>query len=81
LAGEHVGGTSSILNAGAQVGGFFAPILTPFIASRAGWSWGLYAGGIVALTGVLAIYFADVSPATRLGPPAAEAPQPTAPAP
>jgi MFS family permease len=81
LAGEHVGGASSILNAGAQVGGFFAPILTPFIASRAGWSWGLYAGGIVALTGVLAIYFADVSPATRLGPPAAEAPQPTAPAP
>lgn len=41
LAGEHVGGAGSILNTGAQVGGFFAPILTPYIASRAGWSWGL----------------------------------------
>lgn len=76
LAGEHVGGASSILNTGAQVGGFFAPILTPYIASRAGWSWGLYTGSIMALTGVLAIYFADVSPAACLGGQAPEAAQP-----
>ena len=69
LAGEHVGGAGSILNTGAQIGGFFAPILTPYIASRAGWSWGLYAGAIVALTGVLAIYFADVRPAAPLAHP------------
>jgi ACS family glucarate transporter-like MFS transporter len=62
MAGEHVGGASSILNAGAQVGGVFAPILTPYIAARAGWSWGLYAGSLFALSGVVAIYFADVRP-------------------
>ena len=75
LAGEHVGGAGSILNTGAQIGGFFAPILTPYIASRAGWSWGLYAGAIVALTGVLAIYFADVRPAAPLAHPAPEGSQ------
>ena len=57
-----MGAASSILNTGAQVGGFFAPILTPYIASRAGWSWGLYVGSMVAMSGVVAIYLADVRP-------------------
>jgi dipeptide/tripeptide permease len=60
MAGGRVGGASSILNAGAQVGGFFAPILTPFIASRAGWAWGLYAGTAVAISRVLAIYCIEI---------------------
>jgi MFS family permease len=81
LAGEHVGAAGSILNTGAQIGGFFAPILTPYIASRAGWSWGLYAGGILALAGALAVYFADVRPAIRLADPALEVQQPAASAP
>jgi ACS family glucarate transporter-like MFS transporter len=60
MGGEHVGGAGSILNAGAQVGGFFAPILTPYIASRAGWSWGLYAGSLTAVSGAVAVYFVNV---------------------
>ncbi len=60
LAGDRVGGASSILNTGAQVGGFFAPILTPLIASRAGWAWGLHAGSLIALSGVIAIYFVKI---------------------
>ena len=63
MAGERVGGASSILNAGAQVGGFFAPILTPWIASRAGWAAGLYAGGLAALSAAVAIYFIQLRPA------------------
>jgi ACS family glucarate transporter-like MFS transporter len=63
MAGERVGGASSILNAGAQVGGFFAPILTPWIASRAGWAAALYAGGLAALFAVAAIYFIQLRPA------------------
>ncbi|HVT93309.1 MAG TPA: MFS transporter [Bryobacteraceae bacterium] len=63
MAGERVGGASSILNAGAQVGGFFAPILTPWIASRAGWAAALYAGGLAALSAVAAIYFIQLRPA------------------
>jgi len=62
IAGERVGAASSILNTGAQVGGFFAPILTPYIAARAGWSWGLYVGSLVAMSGVVAVYLADVRP-------------------
>ena len=55
MAGERVGAASSILNAGAQVGGFFSPILTPYIGARVGWSWGLYAGSLVGMSGVVAI--------------------------
>jgi MFS family permease len=62
MAGERVGGASSILNTGAQVSCVFAPTLTPYIASRAGWSWGLYVGSLVAMLGVVAIYLADVCP-------------------
>jgi MFS family permease len=67
IAGERVGAASSILNTGAQVGGFFSPILTPYIASRAGWSWGLYVGSLVAMSGVLAIYLVDVRPGRQTG--------------
>ncbi len=62
IAGERVGGASSILNTGAQVGGFFAPILTPLIAAHLGWSWGLYAGALVALSGVIAVYCVNLRP-------------------
>jgi MFS family permease len=62
MAGVQIGGASSILNTGAQVGGFFAPMLTPFIAGRAGWSWGLYAGCLIALSGVVAVCFVKLRP-------------------
>jgi MFS family permease len=65
IAGERVGAASSILNTGAQVGGFFAPILTPLIASRAGWSWGLYTGSLVAISGVIAVYFVNLRPLAK----------------
>jgi MFS family permease len=60
LAGDRVGAASSILNTGAQVGGFFAPILTPLIASHAGWAWGLHVGSLVAVCGAVAIYFVKI---------------------
>jgi MFS family permease len=62
MAGEQIGGASSILNTGAQVGGFFAPMLTPFIAGLAGWSWGLYAGCLIALSGAVAVGFVRLRP-------------------
>jgi ACS family glucarate transporter-like MFS transporter len=67
MAGEQVGGASSILNTGAQMGGFLAPMLTPLIAARAGWSWGLYAGCLIALSGVVAVGFLNVEPIGRGG--------------
>jgi MFS family permease len=61
VAGEQVGAACGILNTGGNVGGFLAPILTPYIASRAGWSWGLYAGSFMAIVGVVACYLVDAS--------------------
>jgi ACS family glucarate transporter-like MFS transporter len=56
MSPEQVGGASSILNTGAQIGGFFAPVLTPLIAARSGWHWALYTGCLLAISGVIAVY-------------------------
>jgi ACS family glucarate transporter-like MFS transporter len=55
--GEHVGAACGILNSGGNLGGFLAPVLTAYIASRAGWSWGLYAGAIMIMIGVVTWMF------------------------
>jgi len=49
---KNVGAACGILNTGSNLGGFIAPVLTPFIASLAGWSAALYFGCVVALIGV-----------------------------
>ena len=41
-----------------------APILTPVIAARLGWSWGLYAGSAMVLLGVAAWFLVDAAAAT-----------------
>ena len=64
-SGQSVGAASSILNTGAQVGGFFAPIATPYIAARWGWSWGLYVGSLFAILGIVAVYFVKSEGLTR----------------
>ncbi len=54
VGGEHAGTSGAILNTGGNLGGLLAPVVTPFIASKAGWSWGLYAGSIIVMMGVAA---------------------------
>lgn len=75
LARAHSGAAGGILNAGGNIGGVLAPVVTPYIASRAGWSWGLYAGALMLLAGVAAWFFIDptraiTSPERTGGPPA-----------
>jgi MFS family permease len=65
MAGEHVGAAGGILNTGANLGGFFAPVFTPWIASVAGWSWGLYSGTLMVFAGAVACYLAGPSRASR----------------
>ena len=50
-----------------------APVLTPLIAKYFGWSWGLYAGGIIMLAGVLVWFF--VGKETAIGSRTEAAPQ------
>lgn len=68
IAGDQVGVVGGILNTGANIGGALAPVVTPWIASFAGWSWGLYFGGAVALAGALVWLFTD--PTRRIKAPA-----------
>jgi ACS family glucarate transporter-like MFS transporter len=53
VGGKHVGSAGAILNTGGNLGGFFAPLITPFIAAYFGWSWGLYAGSLLLAGGAL----------------------------
>jgi ACS family glucarate transporter-like MFS transporter len=69
VAGEHAGTAGGIMNMGGNVGGGLAPVVTPWIASFAGWSWGLYFGCFMALIAVAAWLFTD--PSRRLKVPAA----------
>jgi len=59
VADKQVGAACGILNTGGNAGGFLAPVITPYIAARAGWSWGLYSGSLMAIVGVIACYFVD----------------------
>lgn len=59
VGGKHVGAACGIVNTGANIGGLIAPILTPYIASLVGWSWGLYAGCLIEMVGVLAWFYID----------------------
>ena len=59
IAGAEVGAATGILNTGSNIGGSFAPILTAFIASRIGWSWGLYFGCFMALAGATVWFWVE----------------------
>jgi len=60
--GENAGAACGVLNTGSNIGGFIAPVLTPFIASLAGWSPALYFGCLVAALGVVIWLFIDATP-------------------
>jgi len=66
VAGDQVGAVGGILNAGANVGGALAPVVTPWIASFAGWSWGLYAGCLMALAAMVGWLFTDPTVKIRI---------------
>jgi hypothetical protein len=40
IGGTDVGAACGVLNAGGNAKGFLAPLITPFVASFAGWQWG-----------------------------------------
>jgi sugar phosphate permease len=64
LGGKGVGAAGGIMNTGANLGGFIAPTLTPWIASFAGWSAALYFASLVVLVGVACWFLIDPDEAT-----------------
>jgi len=65
-AGNHVGAAGGIMNGVGNVGGLLAPVLTPYIASRAGWPWGLYSGSSIVLAGAAVWFFVRALPEADL---------------
>ena len=57
--GGQSGAASGIMNGVGNLGGLVAPVLTPYIAQRAGWTWALLFGSLVVLAGALAWLFID----------------------
>lgn len=64
--GRHVGVAGGIMNGIGNLGGLLAPVLTPYIASSAGWSWGLYFGSFVVVAGAVTWFFVRPVPVTAV---------------
>src|SRR5262245_8134622 len=64
IAGPQSGTAGGILNTGGNLGGLVAPVLTPWIASKAGWAAGLYFGSFMALISA-ALWFL-INPGAKL---------------
>jgi MFS family permease len=76
MSRDRVGGASSVLNTGAQVGGIFAPIVTPWIAFHAGWSAGINVGCLAAISAAVAVYFINLRSNGKTGDTGTESPSP-----
>jgi ACS family glucarate transporter-like MFS transporter len=50
---------AGVMNTGGSVGGFLAPVITPFVAARGGWPAALYTGSAVVLGAVVLWFFVD----------------------
>ncbi len=53
LGGEHGTTAGGIMNTGGNIGGFLAPIVTPWVGAQLGWNWAVGVGAIVSLAGGL----------------------------
>ncbi len=53
-----------MLNTGGNLGGFFAPVVTPFIAHYFGWSASLYVGSAIMAAG--AVLWLGIDPTERI---------------
>ncbi len=64
IAGPHAGVVSGMMNMGAQAGGAVTASLTPWIATRFGWTSAFITAACLAVLGALAWLFVD--PAQKL---------------
>jgi len=54
---SNAGAACGLLNGIGNAGGFLAPIVTPYLAQRAGWSAGMYFGSLVVFAGAACWFF------------------------
>ncbi len=63
IGSAHPAAAAGVMNTGGSVGGFLAPVITPFIANRGGWPTALYTGSAVVLGAVVLWFFVDAGQA------------------
>ena len=61
-SGKEAGAAFGIFNGGGNLGGFLAPVATPWLASQFGWSAGLYFGCLVVCLSIGVWFFIDLPP-------------------
>jgi MFS family permease len=66
MGGRRGGMSAAICNTGGNIGGFLAPIVTPFVSAQLGWPYGIALGGLVCFGGVCLWLWID--PSERLEP-------------
>lgn len=60
ISSAHPASAAGVMNTGGSIGGFLAPVITPFIAVREGWPAALYTGSAVVLGAVVLWFFVNV---------------------
>ena len=65
LGGARGGTAAAIMNTGGNGIGLLAPVVTPYVSARMGWTWGISLGAFVALAGALCWFWIDPKPPAR----------------
>jgi ACS family glucarate transporter-like MFS transporter len=65
--GRQAGAAGGLLNSVGNFGGLLAPTLTPFLAQRFGWTYGLHFGSLMVLLGAASWFL--IRPVQNLSPP------------
>lgn len=65
IAGPHAGVVSAVMNMGGQIGSAVTASMTPWLASRFGWTTSFLAAAVFGVAGALAWF--GVDPETKLG--------------
>jgi ACS family glucarate transporter-like MFS transporter len=74
IAGTRSGVVSGVMNMGCQIGGAVTASLTPYIASRIGWSAAfVFAAALAAMGGAMWLLVDPSRPASHSSAPAADA--------
>jgi MFS family permease len=59
LGGDRGGTAAAIMNTGGNGIGLLAPLITPWVSARLGWTWGISLGAIVGLAGAVCWFWID----------------------
>jgi len=59
LGGRRGGTAAAVMNTGGNGIGLLAPMVTPWVGARLGWTWGISLGALVGLAGALCWWWVD----------------------